>query len=177
MKKGLLHRPETAVDVFKLLPEGVHCQVINNSIYMSPAPSFEHQVVIANIHFGIMSLLKKKNSGVCVAAPVDVFLDKFNAFQPDIIYISNSNMGIIGKDGKVHGTPDLLIEVLSAGNANDDRVKKKKVYEKCGVKEFFIVSPVSKETISYYHNGKKFEKGTVQKGKIVSRMLKKTFKF
>src|SRR5574339_750639 len=112
MGKSLLHRPETAVDVFKLLPEGVHCQVINNKIYMSPAPSVEHQLIISNIQIEIISLLRKKKMGLCVASPVDVFLDKYNAYQPDIVFISNDNITIIGKDGKIHGTPDIIVEVL-----------------------------------------------------------------
>jgi len=177
MGKSLLHRPETAVDVFRLLPEGIHCQVINNKIYMSPAPSVEHQVIISNIQFEIISLLRKKKSGLCVASPVDVFLDKMNAYQPDIIFISNENLSIIGKDGKIHGAPDIVVEVLSPGNTNDDKVKKRNVYEACGVREYFIVEPSLKSVISYYYNGTKFEKGKTQKAKITSRLLKKVFKF
>jgi Uma2 family endonuclease len=177
MKKALIRRPETAVDVFKLLPEGVYCQVINNVIYMSPAPSFQHQHVIADIHFEIMSFLKTKNHGICVAGPIDVYLDKHNAYQPDILFVAKDNLAIIGTDGRVHGAPDLIIEVLSPSSEGDDRVKKKKVYEKCRVKEYFIVAPSTKEVISYYYNGSKFEKGAAQKGKIISKMLKKTFKF
>jgi Uma2 family endonuclease len=177
MEKGFLHRPETAVDVFKLLPEGVLCQVIDNAIYISPAPSFEHQVTISNIHFEIMSLIKKNKLGVCVSSPVDVYLDKYNAYQPDILYISNENLSIIGKDGRVHGAPDLVVEVLSPSNAEDDKKKKKIVYEKCGVREYFIVDPAKKDVTSYYLKAKKFEKGVAQKGKIISRLLRKTFKF
>jgi Uma2 family endonuclease len=177
MKKGMLHRPETAVDVFKLLPEGVHCQVINNVIYMSPAPSFQHQDIIAEIAMHIRMYAKKHKSGTCVASPIDVFLDKNNAYQPDIIYISNSRMAIIGKDGKLHGAPDMVIEVLSPSNADDDKIKKRIVYEACGVKEYFIVDPSNKGVVSYYMGNKKFETGPDQNGKIVSRMLKKTFKF
>lgn len=177
MGKSLLHRPVTAVDVFKLLPEGVYCQVIQNKIYMSPAPSIEHQLIISNIQYEIISLLRKKKLGICVAAPVDVFLDKHNAYQPDIIFISNENASIIGKDGKIHGAPDIVVEVLSPGNASDDKVKKKNVYEASGVKEYFIAEPASKTVTSYYHNGTKFEKGKSQKAKIASRLLKKVFKF
>jgi Uma2 family endonuclease len=114
---------------------------------------------------------------LCVASPVDVFLDNYNAYQPDIIFISNENLSIIGKDGKIHGAPDIVVEVLSPGNANDDKVKKRNVYEACGVMEYFIVEPSSKSVISYYHNGTKFEKGKAQKAKITSRLLKKVFKF
>lgn len=177
MKKGLLHRPETAVDVFKLLPEGVFCQVINNVIIMSPAPSYTHQKVIMRISAQIHIYVESKGFGECITAPIDVFLNEHNAYQPDIIYISNENREIIGDDGKIHGAPDLVVEVLSPGNANDDKVKKKDVYEKCGVKEYFIVDPNTKETISYYLKGKKFEKAAIQSGKIISRLLKKQFKF
>lgn len=177
MRKALLHKPETAVEVFKLLPEGVYCQVINNVIYISPAPSFHHQDVIAEITMQIRLHVKKQKLGACVGSPVDVYLDKNNAFQPDILYISNESLEIIGKDGRVHGAPDLVVEVLSPSNANDDRIKKKNVYERCGVREYFIVEPETKEVISYYNTDNKFQKGIAQKGKIVSRMLKKTFKF
>ena len=177
MRKALLHRPETAVDVFKLLPEGVYCQVINNVIYMSPAPSFEHQDVIAELLLQVRQYVNKMKLGKCVASPVDVFLDKHNAFQPDIILIAAKNSLAEVKSGKVFGAPDLVIEVLSPGNADEDRIKKKKVYEKCGVKEYFIVDPLKKEAICYYNSEKKFGKGIALKGKITSRMLKKTFKF
>ncbi|MCY7310014.1 MAG: Uma2 family endonuclease, partial [Chitinophagaceae bacterium] len=102
--------------------------------------------------------------------------DQYNAYQPDIIFISSNNSAATVKNGKVFGAPEIVVEVLSPGNAGDDKVKRK-VYESNGVKEYFIVSPSSKEVISYYHTGKKYEKGTAQKGKIVSRMLKRTFKF
>jgi Uma2 family endonuclease len=177
MKKALLKRPETAVDVFNLLPEGVYCQVINNVIYMSPAPSFQHQDTIGELFMQIRLHAKKNSLGTCVVAPVDVFFDKYNAFQPDIIFISKQNMDIVGLDGKIHGVPDIVIEVLSPGNANDDKIKKKKIYEQYGVKEYFIVEPVTKELITYYHNGKKFEESISKKGKLVSRKLKKTIRF
>lgn len=177
MKKGILHRPETAVDVFKLLPEGILCQVIDNTIYMSPAQSFEHQDVILGIAVQIRSHVSKSDRGKCVTSPVDVYLDKHNAFQPDILFIAAANLSIIGKDGRVHGAPDLVVEVLSPSNADDDKKKKKVVYERCGVKEYFIVDPSKKDVISYYLKGKKYEKGSAQKGRIVSRILRKTFKF
>jgi Uma2 family endonuclease len=177
MGKSLLHRPETAVDVFKLLPEGVYCQVIDNIIYMSPSPTFDHQDVISDIHYAFKALLKSKKSGKCVAAPIDVFLDNRNAFQPDLVYLSNENLKLIGTDRKIHGAPDIVVEVLSPGNQNDDKYKKKNAYEKNGVGEYFIVEPKSKQVITYYLVDGKYVQQTKNKGKIVSLKLKKTFKF
>lgn len=73
--------------------------------------------------------------------------------------------------------PDLIVEVLSPGNTGDDKGKKKKVHEACGVKEYFIIEPVSKSVTPFYHNGRRFEKGKVQKSRITFRMMKRAFKF
>ncbi len=110
MGKAIIHSLRTAVEVFKLLPEGVHCQVINNAIYMSPAPNFEHQEVVSEIQNGIFNHVKKNKLGKCVQSPIDVFLDDENVFQPDIIFISSDNLSIIKDDGKVHVHLVLLLK-------------------------------------------------------------------
>jgi len=168
--------PRTAMEVFEMLPEGTLCQVIENVIYMSPTPSFDHQSIVSEIHFQIVSLLKKQNLGKCVPAPLDVFLDSTNAFQPDIIFISNDNLSII-KEGKVKGTPDLIVEVHSPGTKDYDLGKKKIVYERNGVKEYFAVDQKNKEVHAFYLKNNKFETQPKVKGKITSKLLKKTFRF
>ena len=175
MKKAVLRRPETAVDVFKLLPEGVYCQVINNVIYMSPAPSFEHQEIVLEIGMQLHQFIKKEKLGKCVASPVDVFLDERNAFQPDILFISTENMGIV-KEGKVMGSPDIVVEVLSKGTKQHDAGKKKVAYERNGVKEYFLVEQKTKEVTAFYLIKDKYQQQEKVKSKIVSKLLKKTFK-
>ena len=175
MLKSASHIPRTAVEVFEMLPEGVNCQVIENVIYMSPAPNFEHQDICDELTSKIRSFIKKTNLGKCVSSPIDVFLDNKNAFQPDIIFIAAKNLSVI-QDGRVRGIPDLIVEVLSPGTEDHDKVKKRKVYERCGVKEYFIVDPFTKQVITYYLKGKKFEEQKAVKAKIVSVLLKKTFK-
>ncbi|WP_276503122.1 Uma2 family endonuclease [Terrimonas pollutisoli] len=177
MIKNPLHPPRTAVEVFKMLPEGVNCQVIENVLYMSPAPSFNHQDVVSEILTQIRLATNKSKTGKCVASPIDVFLDDENAYQPDIVFISSARLSIIKEDGKIYGVPELIVEVLSKGNQDHDLVKKKAVYERCGVKEYFIVEPSSKQVITYYLKRKKFEEQKAVNAKIVSALLKKTFKF
>lgn len=172
-----LNTPKTAVEVFKLLPEGVNCQVIDNTIYISPSPTFQHQDIVFEIGAQIRTYVNKKKLGKCIGSPIDVFMDKNNAFQPDIIFLSTANLSLVKKDGKVHGAPDIVIEVLSKGNENDDKVRKKIVYERCGVKEYFIVNPPNKEVIAYYQSKNGFEQALDKKGKIISHLLKRTFRF
>lgn len=72
---------------------------------------------------------------------LDVHLDDDNIFQPDLMYISRENRAII-RDGFVFGAPDLVVEILSGSTASRDKRVKKAVYEKHGVKEFWIADPL-----------------------------------
>lgn len=143
---------------------------------MTPAPDFFQQKLSLELSVSIFNLVKRNGSGKCVAAPMDVILDDANAYQTDILYISKENLGII-KDGKIRGAPDLTIEILSPGSVKNDKIIKRNVYERNGVKEYFIIDPKTKEVITYYLKGKKFEKQTSKKGKLKSLLLKKTFSF
>ena len=81
------------------------------------------------------------------------------------------------KGDLIKGGPDFIIEVLSPGNKKYDTEKKKTLYEKFGVKEYFIIDPDNKEVITYYAVNKKFVKQVSVKGKLKSKLLKKVFSF
>jgi Uma2 family endonuclease len=168
--------PRTGMEVFMMLPEGTLAELINDTIYMSPAPDYLHQKIILKLASDIQSYVEVRKIGECIISPIDVFFDNMNALQPDILFIASENMGII-KKGKVKGSPDLIIEILSPGNRKHDTEKKKAVYEKFGVKEYFVIDPETKETITWYLSGKKYVKQLNAKGKIKSKLLKKTFSF
>lgn len=140
--------PRTMMEVYKSLPEGTPVQLIENNIVMAPAPLYKHQRISNDINVKLSNFVNKNKSGEVLAAPFDVFLDEVNVFQPDIMFISNNNKDIIGKDG-LHGAPDLVIEILSPSTAKYDLNQKRVVYQRSGVKEYWIVDPESKETQGY----------------------------
>ena len=174
--KKYISPPRSAMEVFMMLPEGTLAELINDTIYMAPAPGYEHQKVILDLAFQMHGYIEKNKIGTCVLAPIDVFFDNKNVLQPDILFISKQNMGII-KSGKIKGTPDIIIEILSPGNKKPDTEKKKVVYEKFGVKEYFTADPETKETITWYLTRNKFVKQVSAKGKLKSKLLRKTFSF
>ena len=167
--------PRTAKEVFEMLPEGILSEVIDNTLYTAPSPIFEHQDIIGDILTEMRIHIKEMGLGKCVPAPMDVYLNDENIVQPDILFISTDKLNIVQK-GKVKGVPDIFVEVLST-NRKHDLEKKKVLYEKFGVKEYFIVDPATKETFTYYHDGKKYIAQESKKGKIKSKLLKKTFSF
>lgn len=167
--------PRTAIEVFEMLPEGTFAEVINNVLYMSPAPNYEHQRLLSKLHTLINTHITKNNLGECVFAPVDVYFGDNNAVQPDIIFIATNNLHIV-KDGKVKGAPDLIVEVLS-GNKKHDLQVKKNLYEAFGVKEYFIINPADKEVLTYYYKGSKLLLQESTPGKLKSKLLRKTVSF
>lgn len=167
--------PRTAKEVFEMLPEGTLAEVIDNTLYMSPSPFFEHQDIISDLLTDMRLHTRATNLGKCVPAPTDVYFNDENIVQPDILFISTDRLNIIQK-GRVKGVPDILIEVLST-NRKYDLEKKKALYEKFGVKEYFVIDPATKDTFTYYHDGKKYIQQESRKGKIKSKMLKKVFSF
>ena len=168
--------PRTLMEVYRMLPEGTRAEIINELLYMSPAPTLDHQDVIITLGSLIFQYVTKRKLGKVYISPVDVYLNTKNAFQPDLVFISNENSSILKKDG-IHGAPDLVIEVLSPGTKNFDLVKKKKVYEQSGVKEYWVIDPETKAAIGFQRIKERFKEFRNEKGKMNSSLLNQTFKF
>lgn len=168
--------PRTLMEVFQSLPEGTMVQLIQNQLIMSPAPLDIHQKVLSEIYLALGSFVKQHHLGECRMAPYDVYLDKKNAFQPDIVFISKENLHLIKENG-LHGAPDLVIEILSPSSAKYDLEEKKDVYERCGVKEYWAVDPATKSSQGYFLGNKQYGKAENTEGVIRSRLLKTEFKF
>ena len=149
--------------------------MIDNTLYMVPVTTFEHQDFLGDLFTDINTYVRANKLGKCTVTPVDVYLGDRNALQPDIIFISNENLGII-KNGKVKGVPDLIIEILS-GNRSHDLEVKRNIYEAFGVKEYFVIDSKTKEIFSFYYDHEKFVQQESKKGKLKSKLLKKTFSF
>ena len=171
-----LKPPRTIYQVWKNLPEGTLCQIINNTLIMSPAPLDVHQVVLNDINIELSLFLRKNKIGQIRIAPYDVHFSKQNIFQPDICFISNSNLELIEPKGLV-GTPDMVIEVLSPGTAQKDLNEKKLVYEQYGVKEYFVVDPGNKKVRIFVLKGKSFSELPEKTALIESALLKTTISF
>jgi Uma2 family endonuclease len=93
-----------------------------------------------------------------------------------VFFIANENAHCIKDDG-VHGAPDMIVEVLSPGNKNDDLIKKKHQYEKYGVKEYFIVDADDKTVVTYYLKNNKYVLQKSVKGKLKTKLLNTVFTF
>jgi len=138
---------------YLLMPEERRYELIEGELYMTPSPVPYHQKVVGNLYLILRDFVDRRGLGEVIIAPCDVVLSEYDVVQPDLMFISRERMEII-KERNVCGAPDLVIEVLSEGTAERDRVLKKKLYARAGVKEYWIVDPYRKE-IEVYELGKR----------------------
>lgn len=103
------------------------------------SPKAIHQEILGNLYFLFQSSCSQ--DGKTYLAPLDVHFDEENIVQPDVIYIAKENLGII-RDGFVFGVPDLVVEILSKSTGRRDKTIKKALYEKFGVKEYWLTDPM-----------------------------------
>lgn len=128
-------------DYARLPDDGMRYEVIGGDLYMSPAPGPAHQSSIVKLVGRIDHLVTEQGLGQVFVAPVDVILpDRASPVQPDIVYIANDQMEIIGEK-LIDGVPDLVIEVLSPSNRQYDRRTKYRLYAEAGVKEYWLFDP------------------------------------
>jgi Uma2 family endonuclease len=178
MQETIVYPPRTIMEVFKMLPEGTLAEVIDKTLYMSPTPVTAHQRIISKLIIQIGGHLEKLNPGEIFTAPFDVFLDEeSNAVQPDILVVLNESKHIIDEASTIHGVPDLIIEVLSPGNKKHDLITKKALYEKFGVKEYWVVDPTEKRAIGFELKNNKYEEFFNSKGELKSNLLGSSFYF
>ena len=121
-------------------------------VMMSPRPSVTHNRLASNINFVFERYLRGKKC-TPFADGTDLYLDGRNRFVPDFMVVCDPDK--IKPDG-IHGTPDLVAEVLSPSTMRNDRTRKKEIYARCGVREYWLVDPSSKSLEIYRTNGTEF---------------------
>ena len=141
---------------YTLYDENERIEIIDGTIYnMIPAPSRIHQKLIMDLSAEIRNYIKA-NNGSCEVypAPFDVILknddeiieDCKNIIQPDISVICDKNKLT---DKGCTGSPDMIVEVVSPYNPNNDFIRKLNLYDKYKVKEYWIVNPMKKNILIY----------------------------
>ncbi|MBR1730079.1 MAG: Uma2 family endonuclease [Selenomonadaceae bacterium] len=127
-------------------------EIINGQVYMMSRPSTNHMKIGGNIFNAFKNYLKGKRCETFYET--SVFFDDDNNFIPDVIIVCNPE--IIEEDG-IYGAPDLVVEILSPSTARNDKISKKAIYEKFGVKEYWIVDPFGKSVEVYLLKDEKLE--------------------
>ncbi|MDI3481477.1 MAG: hypothetical protein PWQ97_1132 [Tepidanaerobacteraceae bacterium] len=67
----------------------------------------DYQYIFTRIEKKLMDFMEERDLGLVFHAPLDVYLEEKETYQPDIIYISKEGLNII--EDKINGAPDLVM--------------------------------------------------------------------
>jgi Uma2 family endonuclease len=143
-----LIRRRASVEEFWSLPESVlPTEYIDGEIIMAPAPTFPHQRAILRMASMLQQFVSQNGLGEMFISPLDVVLPSGEVVQPDVFFFNSRQAERVGAASRADDVPPFLIEILSPGSVKHDMMTKRNLYEKNGVREYWIVD-VKERTIS-----------------------------
>ena len=132
-------------------------EIIGGEKIMAPAANLDHSGIIMRLGMIIGTYLSNNKSGYVYPDDVDVHFSDGTLFKPDLCVVLKSNEHILAGRKNIYGAPDMVVEVLSKSTQKKDRTVKKDTYEAYGVREYWIVDPLSKSVSVYLlHDDKYF---------------------
>lgn len=130
-------------------PDDVRYELIDGQAWMmAPAPNIEHQDIAGEIFRQCANTLEGAPCRVYIA-PVDVRLPRGNEADEDIDTVVQPDVLLVCDPAKidrrgVRGAPDWVVEVLSPSTAARDQIAKRRIYERAGVREYWLVHPTDR---------------------------------
>jgi Uma2 family endonuclease len=143
-----LIRRRASIEEFWSLPESVlPTEYIDGEIIMAPTPTITHQRAILRMASALQQFVSENRLGEVFVAPLDVVLPTGEVVQPDVFFLNARQTERAGAASRVKDAPPFLIEILSPGSVRHDTMTKRNLYEKNGVREYWIVD-VKERTIA-----------------------------
>ena len=130
---------EWTVDDLQDMPDdGNRYEIIDGELFVSPSPIWRHQEAVYVLHRILTDYLKVERIGHAFGAPADIPFARTTVVQPDVFVVPLVN-GRRPANFQVAGKLLLAAEVSSPGTAHLDRVKKRTLFRREGVAEYWIV--------------------------------------
>ena len=133
-------------DDFLLFPDddGLRHEIIDGEHYVTAAPNLGHQDLIGRLHLSIGAFVEdRQERGRVFLSPCDVVFSFHDIVEPDLIFVAPDQLDIL-TEKNIQGTPALVVEVLSPSTRKRDREVKRRLYDRAGVREYWLVDPESR---------------------------------
>ncbi|MCX8049886.1 MAG: Uma2 family endonuclease [Methylohalobius sp.] len=141
-------------------PEDIRYELIDGIAYAMTAPTRRHQEILLELARQVANALQGHPCRPFIE-PFDVRLPKGEEADQDIDTVVQANLCVVCDPQKLdergcRGAPDWVVEVLSPATAGHDHILKRAVYERAGVREYWLVHPVDRIVTVYRLEGSRF---------------------
>jgi len=130
----------TYEDYLAFPEDGKRHEIIEGERFMSPSPTTKHQKISRRLLYVLEDYFRRTKAGEVFDAPMDVVLSDIAIVEPDLLVVLAARASII-TDKNIQGAPDIVIEIISETSRKTDEITKKKLYERYGVLEYWVVDP------------------------------------
>ena len=121
--------------------DGRRHELIDGEHHVTPSPNIRHQRIAGALHGLIWAWIEGHPTGQIFGAPLDVVLSPVDVVEPDLLYLSNERAAQVLTPLHAKGVPELVVEIASKGTRKRDETIKRRLYERAGVSEYWIVDP------------------------------------
>jgi Uma2 family endonuclease len=131
---------EWTAEMARALPDdGKRYEVLDGELFVTPAPSWDHQGVVGRLHLLLAPYVEAHGLGWAMLSPADIEFSPRRLVQPDLFVVPTAERR--PRDWRDVKTLLLAVEVLSPGTARADRLRKRVIYQEQRVPEYWIVDP------------------------------------
>ena len=129
-------------DDLVLFPDdGKRHEIIDGEHHVTPSPNLRHQQLVGRLHVEIAIYLRAHpQAGQVFLSPLDVVLSHYDVVEPDLLFVAGDQTAIM-TDKNIQGPPALVVEVLSKSSRKRDAQTKRRLFERTGVREYWLVDP------------------------------------
>ena len=120
---------------------GRRYELYGGEVVEVPAPFPRHQIALLECTDRLRAYIQR-HGGMVLTSPIDIVFDEENVLQPDIVVFTAARRHHVPLDEAIRVAPDVAVEVLSSATAARDRNRKLRMFERFGVREYWIVDPV-----------------------------------
>lgn len=122
------------------LPQDDHLrrELIDGELYVSPSPVVRHQQAVGNICGAFLAYVRE-HGGRVLPAPMDVVFAADTVVEPDVVLLGAGAAARLTETRFIDVVPDLLVEVSSPSTRRLDLIKKRRLYERESVPEYWFV--------------------------------------
>ena len=129
--------------------DGMRHELIDGVHYVTPCPITRHQQLAGRLYLAIGNYLERQPEvGQVFFAPFDVVFSRWDVVEPDLLFVAADQRAIL-TDANIQGAPALVIEILSPGTRKRDLGIKRELFDRGGVREYWVVDPKAEDLTIY----------------------------
>jgi Uma2 family endonuclease len=130
-------------DLLAMVPEddGLGHELIDGEHFVTASPNTRHQRLAGRLHLALATHLGRfPEQGEVFIARLDVIFSPYDVVEPDLLVVTGDQQEIV-TEKNVQGAPAIVIEILSPSTRTMDEQRKRQLFERSEVREYWMVDP------------------------------------